>query len=73
MRGARRIRAKVNAIRRENEKFSLVAEGITYTADRVILATGGLSYPKTGSDGSGYRLAEGLGHRITPLFPSLVP
>ena len=74
MRGARRIRAKVTAIERPAEGgFTLKAGGATYTADRVILATGGLSYPKTGSDGSGYRLAEGLGHSLTPLFPSLVP
>ncbi len=37
------------------------------------LCTGGLSYPKTGSDGTGYRLAEALGHTLTPPRPSLVP
>lgn len=42
-------------------------------ADRVILATGGLSYPATGSTGDGYRMAKELGHSVTPLFPSLVP
>ena len=41
--------------------------------DAVILATGGRSYPLTGSDGSGYRIAERLGHTVTPLSPSLVP
>ena len=41
--------------------------------DAVILATGGRSYPLTGSDGSGYRLARRLGHRITDIRPSLVP
>lgn len=41
--------------------------------DRVIVATGGCSYPLTGSDGSGYRLAQALGHTLTPLYPSLVP
>lgn len=44
-----------------------------YPCTAVILATGGRSYPKTGSDGSGYRLAAALGHTITPLRPSLVP
>lgn len=39
----------------------------------VILATGGKSYPRTGSTGDGYRLAEQLGHTITPLRPALVP
>ena len=44
-----------------------------YRADRVILAAGGATYPATGSDGSGYRLAELAGHTISPLRPSLVP
>ena len=37
------------------------------------ICTGGLSYPKTGSDGSGYRMARQLGHSVTPTRPSLVP
>lgn len=45
----------------------------TYAFDRVILATGGASYPLTGSDGSGYALARTLGHTVTALSPSLVP
>jgi predicted flavoprotein YhiN len=43
------------------------------TARRVILATGGRSVPKTGSDGSGYALARAFGHTVTPVFPALVP
>lgn len=46
-------------------------EGETF-AQRVILATGGRSLPRTGSDGSGYGLARGLGHRVTPTAPALV-
>jgi predicted Rossmann fold flavoprotein len=42
-------------------------------AQRVILACGGASYPGTGSNGDGYRLAQEAGHRIVPLKPSLVP
>ncbi len=43
-------------------------------ARRLVLATGGKSLPKTGSDGGGYELAKSLGHSITPrLFPGLVP
>ena len=42
-------------------------------ADAVIIATGGRSYPGTGSDGDGYRLAAEAGHGVTPLIPSLVP
>ena len=41
--------------------------------DKVIIATGGKSYPLTGSDGSGYRLASKLGHTVTALSPSLIP
>lgn len=41
--------------------------------NKVILATGGLSYPATGSTGDGYRLAKSLGHTVTELLPSLVP
>lgn len=44
-----------------------------YPADAVILATGGASYPGTGSSGDGYKMAKELGHAITPLKPSLVP
>lgn len=41
--------------------------------DGVIVATGGLSYPSTGSTGDGYRFARETGHRLLPAFPSLVP
>ena len=44
-----------------------------YFADAVIVATGGKSYPKTGSDGDGYALARSVGHTIVPILPSLVP
>lgn len=42
-------------------------------ADKVILATGGMSYPKTGSTGDGYKLAKEIGHNVTKIKPSLVP
>ena len=45
--------------------------GRIYESDRVIVATGGLSYPKTGSTGDGYRFAESAGHTVTELRPSL--
>ncbi len=44
-----------------------------YEADQVILATGGLSYPTTGSTGDGFRMASRLGHTLTPTEGSLVP
>ena len=42
-------------------------------AEKVIIATGGRSLPKTGSDGSGWNLVRQLGHTVTPTFPALVP
>lgn len=42
-------------------------------ADAVILATGGLSFPRTGSDGTGYELARSFGHTIVPTVPALTP
>ncbi|MCI9359631.1 MAG: NAD(P)/FAD-dependent oxidoreductase [Hungatella sp.] len=42
-------------------------------ADAIIVATGGLSYPSTGSTGDGYRFARDCGHRVTELSPALVP
>ena len=50
-----------------------LADGSVLSGDRVILAAGGQSYPRTGSDGNGYRLARALGHTVTDLHPSLVP
>lgn len=51
----------------------LLEDGRKIYARRVILATGGVSYPQTGSTGDGYRLAEESGHRVIPPRPSLVP
>ncbi len=47
--------------------------GQVFPAKAVIVATGGVSYPRTGSTGDGYALAQALGHSIAPLQPSLVP
>ncbi len=48
-------------------------DGTEHFADNVLIATGGKSYPVTGSTGDGYMLAESVGHKVTPLKPSLVP
>jgi len=50
-----------------------LADGRNYSADAVVIATGGASYPGTGSTGDGYRLAESVGHSIIPIRPALVP
>lgn len=47
------------------------SDGNVYASEKLIICTGGLSYPKTGSSGDGYAWAEQTGHRIRPLFPSL--
>jgi predicted Rossmann fold flavoprotein len=51
----------------------ILKDGDLFAADSVIICTGGLSYPTTGSTGDGYKMAARLGHVITPLRPSLVP
>ncbi len=48
-------------------------DGATLEADAIVLATGGASYPTTGSSGDGYAMAQKLGHTITPLRPGLIP
>ncbi|MEN8199642.1 MAG: NAD(P)/FAD-dependent oxidoreductase [Thermodesulfobacteriota bacterium] len=51
----------------------VVTGGQELPCDAIILATGGASYPSTGSSGDGYRLAESVGHTIVPVRPALVP
>ncbi|UCF33671.1 MAG: aminoacetone oxidase family FAD-binding enzyme, partial [Phycisphaerales bacterium] len=67
------IQRRVTAIRRCPEGFRVFSDGTALSARRVVLATGGQSLPKTGSDGSGYRLAEELGHTLVTPTPALVP
>ncbi|MCU1349540.1 MAG: putative Oxidoreductase with FAD/NAD(P)-binding domain [Acidobacteria bacterium] len=64
-----RTDARVTSIER-GERFAING---SIEAKRVVLATGGRSVPKTGSDGFGYTLAKRLGHSVTPTFPALVP
>lgn len=47
------------------------SDGSCYVCQKLIICTGGLSYPKTGSSGDGYQWAESFGHSMRPLFPSL--
>lgn len=69
------LQHRVKGITTENGAVSGVSlqDGSVISADRVILATGGRSYPRTGSEGDGYRMAQALGHTVTALRPSLVP
>ena len=48
-----------------------LSDGRSFSCSRLVIATGGLSYPGTGSTGDGYRFATSTGHSISPLFPSL--
>lgn len=59
----------------ENEKVVgvFIKSGEKILSDAVILATGGASYPATGSSGDGYKLAKNAGHTIVDIFPALVP
>ena len=72
--GVERLDARrVNAIVRGDEGFVLQTSGGPMHTTRVVLATGGQSVPKSGSDGLGFELARGLGHTIVPPVPALVP
>ena len=66
---------KVERILAEEGQFRgiVLADGSAVTADACVVATGGCSYPLTGSTGDGYRFARESGHTVTELFPSLVP
>lgn len=64
---------KVRSLSKEDEWFRIAGEGFEYRSRVVVIATGGLSYPGTGSDGSGYALAKSLGHSIVPTTPALTP
>lgn len=74
MRGVTVRQARVDKIYAENGKVSAVrADGAVISAPCMILATGGKSYPLTGSTGDGYALAEQLGHTVISPTGSLVP
>src|SRR5262245_8144864 len=66
---------RISGIRQvEHEGFLLTANaGCVYRAPLVVLATGGRSLPKTGSDGAGYEFARALGHGFVETTPALVP
>jgi predicted Rossmann fold flavoprotein len=66
--------ARVDDVRRHDGRLVARGEWGALHAGRLVLATGGRSLPKTGSDGRGYDLARSLGHSITPrVIPALVP
>lgn len=54
-------------------KGVILDTGKIYNGDKVIITTGGKSFPTTGSDGSMYKVLEKYGHTITPIYPALIP
>lgn len=67
------VQSSYGSARRKNRMSRSIPRNRIYHADAVILACGGASYPTTGSEGDGYRLAESVGHTIVPIRPALVP
>jgi predicted Rossmann fold flavoprotein len=64
---------RISAISREREIFTVQGEKGTYQGKNIVIATGGTSYPSTGSTGDGYRFAGALGHTINEIAPALAP
>ncbi|MEG1257262.1 NAD(P)/FAD-dependent oxidoreductase [Clostridium sp.] len=62
----------LNIIKDKNNMFNIITDSNTYTCKKVLLCTGGKSYTKSGSDGSGYKLAKNFGHKIIPTTPGIV-
>ena len=63
----------VNKVTLKNNLFNLVSKKESILAKKLIIATGGQSYPQTGSTGDGYKFAQSLGHKIIKPHPALVP
>jgi hypothetical protein len=68
-----RFDSPVSDIIYKEGKFEVTSGEEKFTAEKVVIASGGESYPDTGSSGDGYKFAERLGHTITPTSPSLAP
>ena len=67
------LNSRVRSVKKEGEEFVLeLWDGEKRRFDAVIIATGGMSYPSTGSTGDGYAFARAFGHTVTELRPSLI-
>lgn len=71
--GVQFIYKEVERIEKKADLFSVKTKSEEYKFDKVIIATGGISYPLTGSTGDGYKFAKSFGHKIISPKPSLVP
>jgi predicted Rossmann fold flavoprotein len=69
------LNAAVTEIKVADNKVQklLLEDGRSYDCESLIICTGGLSYPQTGSTGDGFEFAKGVGHTVTDIFPSLIP
>ena len=63
----------VTSLRRDDDRFVIATPTRTLLVEKVILTTGGLSFPGSGTTGDGYRFVEALGHSLVPTRPALVP
>lgn len=68
-----RSNARVVDVLPNQRRRVVVESGTPIVASRVIVATGGLSYPRTGSDGFGFDIAQRLGHNLVTPYPALIP
>ena len=65
---------RAEKLEHDGEKVTGVSTQIgTYLSSNVVIATGGLGYPTLGADGDGYTLAESVGHKVTELYPAMMP
>ncbi len=64
---------RVTHIQKKDAVFYVSGENFEYLATNIVLATGGLSFPSTGSDGGGLNISSGLGHELIETTPALVP
>ncbi len=68
-----RCNEAVTGVQRENGRFRVESRKSVYSVEKLVIATGGASYPATGSSGDGYILATGLGQPVTEISPALSP
>ncbi len=67
------LNTKITAVTKKSEQFVLYADNNQFIFDKLIIATGGKSYPATGSNGDGYKFAQMFGHNVIKPRPALVP
>ena len=68
-----RLNTVVESVKKTGDTFFVGTSNGDIECDAVVVATGGVSYPLTGSTGDGYKFAKSLGHTVTPILPALVP